>query len=217
MGAVLNAVDLTIPVRTTVALVGRSGGGKTTVVDVIAGVATLEEGTVLIDGIPLAEFDLEAYRQRLGVVPQESIFFHDTIAENLLLAAPNATREEMWEALAAAHAEEFVRSRDHGLEAVIGDQGLRLSGGQRQRLALARALLRKPDILLLDEPTSAIDRETELAIRKTLKQLHGQVTIVLVTHRLEMAEDADIVYAVSDGTVKLLETVPGSAQETKTE
>ena len=207
---VLKDVDLSIPVRTTVGLVGRSGGGKTTLLDVILGVVTPEKGEVLLDDVSLCEFDMTTYRQRIGIVPQDGTFFHGTIAENLRIVAPQATETEIWQALELAHAREFVQARDRQLEEVIGDQGLRLSGGQRQRLALARALLRKPDILLLDEPTSAMDGETEMAIRETLRRLHGQVTVVLVTHRHEMVEDADIVYTISEGLAKPLEIVSGN-------
>ena len=199
---VLKGVDLIIPVRTTVALVGRSGGGKTTLLDILAGVLVPDAGTVHVDGVPLFSIDLGTYRGRIGIVPQESSFFHDTIAVNLRFAAPDASESEIWAALADAHAQEFVRARAQGLETVIGDQGIRLSGGQRQRLSLARALLRKPEILLLDEPTSAIDHDTEVVIRDTLKRLHGQITIVLVTHRLAMAETADVIYTVADGHIE---------------
>jgi len=206
---VLDGVSFGVQPRTTVALVGRSGGGKTTLLDIMSGVLTPDDGEALINGTPLSEYDLNSYRQRIGVVPQESTFFHDTIEANLRIAKPGATETELWDVLVAAHADEFVQERPEGLAAIVGDQGLRLSGGQRQRLALARALLRNPDILLLDEPTSAMDVQTELAIRETLRRLRGQVTIVLVTHRQEMAGDADVIYTVSEGIVKPLERVPG--------
>src|SRR5207253_2837714 len=176
----LETVNLTIRARTSIALFGTSGGGKTTILDVLTGVVQPDEGAVLVDGVPLEELDLTAYRSRLGIVPQENVFFHDTVAANLRLAKPDATDAEIWDALAAADADGFVRARGEGLDTVIGDQGLRLSGGQRQRLALARALLRKPDLLLLDEPTSALDQETESVIRNTLKCLRGHTTIVVV-------------------------------------
>ena len=195
----LETVNLTIRARTSIALFGTSGGGKTTILDVLTGVVQPDEGAVLVDGVPLEELDLTAYRSRLGIVPQENVFFHDTVAANLRLAKPDATDAEIWDALAAAHADGFVRARGEGLDTVIGDQGLRLSGGQRQRLALARALLRKPDLLLLDEPTSALDQETESVIRNTLKCLRGHTTIVVVTHRMSMTQDADHVYAVEAG------------------
>ncbi len=198
---VLENINLTIRARTFMALVGTSGGGKTTILDVLTGVVQPDEGAVLVDGVPLSEIDLAAYRGRIGIVPQENVFFHDTVAANLRLAKSDATDAEIWDALAEAHADGFIRARGEGLDTIIGDQGLRLSGGQRQRLALARALLRKPDILLLDEPTSALDEETELIIRETLKRLHGTVTIVLISHRMSMAESADVVQSVAEGRV----------------
>jgi len=198
---ILKGIDLTIRARTTVALVGRSGGGKTTLLDVLAGVLAPASGVVRVDGVPLTELDLVTYRRRVGIVPQDSVFFHDTIAANLRLAAPEATEDEIWAALAAAHAEEFVRASPHGLETSMGDQGLRLSGGQRQRLALARALLRRPDILLLDEPSSALDAESESAIRSTLAALRGQVTIVVVSHRTSLVTDVDALYHLEAGRI----------------
>lgn len=198
---VLRDVNLVIPVHSTVALLGGSGNGKTTLIDVMSGVLQPREGQVLIDGVPLDDIDLASYRSRIAIVAQEPTLFHDTIAANLRFASPDATDDELWAALAAARADQFVRESPLGLETLAGDQGLRMSGGQRQRIALARALLRKPDLLLLDEPSSALDAETEAAIRETFRSLRGQMTIVLVSHRLSLAEDADITYLVADGTV----------------
>lgn len=198
---VLRNVDLTIPAFTTVALVGASGGGKTTLLDVLSGVLQPHEGQVLVDGVPLDEIELASYRSRIAVVAQEPTLFHDTIAANLRFAKLDATDEELWSALAAAHADAFVRATANGLQTMAGDQGLRMSGGQRQRIALARALLRKPDVLLLDEPSSALDAETESFIRETFKSLRGRMTIVLVSHRLSLAEDADMTYHVNEGHV----------------
>jgi ATP-binding cassette subfamily C protein len=200
-GRVLKGVDMVIPARTTVALVGGSGGGKTTLLDVLTGVLTPDSGLLLVDGVPLSDLDLTTYRRRIGMVPQESIFFHDTIATNLRIAAPDATDAELWDVLVAAHADAFVRATGQGLDLIMGDQGLRLSGGQRQRIALARALLRKPDILLLDEPSSALDVDSENAIRATLASLHGKMTIVVVSHRTALTLDAEIVYRVEEGGV----------------
>jgi ATP-binding cassette subfamily C protein len=198
---VLADVDLVIRARETVALVGRSGAGKTTLLDLVSGILAPDRGTVLVDGVPLAEIDPAAFRTRIGLVSQDPLLFHDTIAANLRIAAPAATDAEIWDALAAAHADGFVRATRQALDTVVGDHGVRLSGGQRQRLALARALLRKPDVLLLDEPSSALDAESEAAIRSTLASLRHTVTIVVVSHRTTMVTDADHVYRIDGGRV----------------
>jgi len=135
------------------------------------------------------------------VVPQDSFLFHDTIASNLRFSAPDATDEELWAALRAAHADVFVKAGAHGLDTVVGDQGLRMSGGQRQRLSLARALLRKPDILFLDEPSSALDMDTEEIILQTFRQLRGQLTIIVASHRASLAADADVAYVVTEAGI----------------
>jgi ATP-binding cassette, subfamily C, bacterial len=199
---VLRDVSFSIPARKTIALIGTSGGGKTTLLDLLSGVLHPMAGQVLVDGVPMDKIDFTSYRQRLGIVPQDSVLFHDTVAANLRFAAPHASDEDLWAALAAAHADGFVRDSPKGLDTMAGDQGLRMSGGQRQRIALARALLRRPDLLLLDEPSSALDDETELAIRETFRRLRGQITIVLVSHRLALAEDADVAYLVAGGRVE---------------
>jgi ABC-type multidrug transport system fused ATPase/permease subunit len=196
--AVLEGVDFSIEARTTVLLTGPSGAGKTTLLDVLAGIVAPERGAIMVDGVPLSSLDLESYRERIAVVPQESVFFHDTIAANLRLPAPAATDSQLWEALAAAHADGFVREAG-GLKTSMGDQGLRLSGGQRQRLSLARALLKRPDVLLLDEPSSALDAESEAAIFSTLAALRGRMTIVLVSHRETLARGADAIVRLEDG------------------
>jgi ATP-binding cassette subfamily C protein len=198
---ILSNVDLNVAAGTTVALIGPSGGGKTTLLDILAGVTQPTRGDVLIDGLPLTDFNLSSYRQRIAVVPQDSFLFHDTIASNLRFSAPDATDEELWAALRAAHADVFVKAGAHGLDTVVGDQGLRMSGGQRQRLSLARALLRKPDILFLDEPSSALDMDTEEIILQTFRQLRGQLTIIVASHRASLAADADVAYVVTEAGI----------------
>jgi ATP-binding cassette subfamily C protein len=134
-------------------------------------------------------------------VPQDPFLFHDTIRSNLLLCAPEATEPQMWEALRAAQAEAFVSRMPEGLDTVVGDRGIRLSGGERQRIALARALLRKSDILILDEATSNLDVETERAIQKALDSLQGSMTIIVIAHRTSTIERADRTIVLKDGCV----------------
>jgi ATP-binding cassette subfamily C protein len=203
---VLDRLSLTIPARQTIALIGASGGGKTTLLDVLAGVLPPDEGTMFIDGVPLEQFDLDSFRSRIAAVPQDSWLFHDTVRANLQFAKPEATEQEMWNALTAAHADGFLRDSRDGLDTVVGDQGLRMSGGQRQRICVARALLRGPEILLLDEPSSALDAETEALLRQTLRGLRGTMTVVLVSHRSSLADDADVVYQVSAGRAEPVAT-----------
>lgn len=207
---VFTGIDLHIPARKTVVLIGKSGGGKTTLLDVLLGLRRVDGGAVLLDGVPFEEFDVESFRRRLAVVQQDSSFFHDTIANNLRLAAPDATDAEIWQALEDADAATWVRATPDGLETVLGDQAARISGGQRQRLAIARALLRDPEILILDEPTSALDNDSETAICNMLMTLAGRMTILIVTHRPAMLDVADMVFSVGDGTItKYQEAVDG--------
>jgi ATP-binding cassette subfamily C protein len=161
-------------------------------------------GRILIDGEPLAGPRLHAWRQSIGYVPQETFLFHDTVRANLLWARPEATEAEVRAALRAAAAEEFVNQLPHGLDTVTGDRGVRLSGGERQRLALARAVLRQPSILVLDEATSSLDTQNERFIQQALEQLHGELTIVLIAHRLSTVRIADQIIVLKGG--RMVET-----------
>jgi ATP-binding cassette subfamily C protein len=198
---VLDNVTLRIDAGTIVALIGESGAGKTSLIDVITGMRAADAGDVLVDGVPMKELSLASLRDRLALVPQESIFFHDTIRQNLSIFAPKANDQDIWSALEQAAAAEFVRERPLGLDTVLGDDALRVSGGQRQRLALARALLRRPQLLILDEPTSALDPETESAVMQSLLRLRGRVTVLVVTHRQSFLASADRVYRLIDGRI----------------
>jgi ATP-binding cassette subfamily C protein len=181
--------------------VGPSGAGKTTVTDVVLGLLRPEHGRVLIDGVLLTDHDLAGWRSRVAVVPQDPYLFTETIAANLRWAAPQASDEDLWDALRDAAVDTFVAALPDGLETLVGDRGIRLSGGERQRIALARALLRRPTLIVLDEPTSALDTETEQVVRATLARLHGRHTVLIVAHRLSTARDADKIVVLDGGRV----------------
>ncbi|KPL12121.1 ABC transporter ATP-binding protein [candidate division BRC1 bacterium SM23_51] len=196
---VIREINLTIRAGETTAIVGPSGVGKTTVADLVMGLIAPDEGRVAVDGIPLGPERMKPWRNQIGYVAQETFLFHDTIRANLTWACPEAREDDIRHALRLAAAEEFVLKLSEGLDAIAGDRGVRLSGGERQRLALARALLRKPSLLILDEATSNLDSENEQRILGAIEGLHGQVTILLITHRLATVRRADIIYVLEDG------------------
>ena len=197
---VLRGLTLEIGARRTTALVGTSGAGKTTVADLLMGLATPTGGRILLDETPLSEEVLRTWRGEIGYVAQDTVLFHDTVRANLLWARPDATPEEVDDALRAAAAD-FVAALPQGLDTIIGDRGVRLSGGERQRLALARALLRRPALLILDEATSALDPESERRILDAVEGLHGRTTILLITHRLATVRTADVIHVLDAGVV----------------
>lgn len=184
------------------AFTGASGAGKTTVVDLLLGLLTPVAGVIRVDGRPLTADWLPAWRSTVAYVPQEPLLFHDTILANLRWANPAATMPDIWEALTAAAADDFVRRLSAGVDTVVGDRGVRVSGGERQRLALARALLRKPVLLVLDEATNAIDAESEARILRAIVALRGTVTTVLVSHRPAPLACADTVYSIGDAEMR---------------
>jgi ATP-binding cassette subfamily C protein len=198
---VISELDLSIPARLTTAIVGPSGAGKSTVADLILGLVTPASGRILIDGAPLTPGCLRGWREHIGYVAQETFLFHDTVRANLLWACPGASDEQIWEALRLAAADTFVSALPGGIETVVGDRGVRLSGGERQRIALARALLRKPSLLILDEATSALDSENENRIKRAIEELHGSITILIITHRLFSIARADKIYLIEQGRV----------------
>jgi ATP-binding cassette, subfamily C, bacterial len=198
---VLSGVTLDIPARTTTALVGPSGAGKTTIADLAVGLLVPTSGRVLVDGAPLTGDLIARWRDAVAMVPQEVFLFHDTIRANLLWARPSASAGDLWQALALASADTFVSRLRDGLDTVVGDRGERLSGGERQRIALARALLREPALLVLDEATSSLDAGNETAVLDALARLHGRTTILLIAHQRSALRDADQVITVADGRV----------------
>jgi ATP-binding cassette subfamily C protein len=197
----LNDVTFTFPCNQTTAIVGRSGAGKTTLVDVILGVLSVESGEIWVDDLCLAPEMMESWRTHIAYVPQEPFFFNGTLRENLIWSNLSVTDEEIWRVLTLVSADAFVLACPDGLETPIGNRGLKLSGGQRQRLALARALLRSPRLLILDEATSALDDHHESIIYQMLEKLHGMLTIILIAHRLGTISSADQVLVLDQGCV----------------
>ena len=197
----LSAIDLTLPARATIALVGPSGGGKSTLADLIAGLLAPDEGRIVVDDLTLAGASRRAWRQRVAYVPQETFLLHDTVRANLQWAAPEADDEALRHALRLAAAEGFVERLPEGIDTVVGERGVRLSGGERQRIALARALLQRPDLLILDEATSALDNENERTIQTALDSLHGNLTMVIIAHRLSTVRHADRIVVLEAGRI----------------
>jgi ATP-binding cassette, subfamily C, bacterial len=209
---VLAGVSLTIGAGRFTVLYGPSGAGKTTIADLILGLYRPDGGRIYVDGIPLERLDLLAWRRGVGYVPQESFLFHDTIYRNVTLGDDSVSRDEVERALRAAGAEEFVRERAAGLDTVIGEAGTKLSGGQRQRLSIARALLHRPRLLILDECTANLDPETEREILRTLRDLGEEVTILVISHQPAVREAADVVYCLERGVVREVQDVTTPAR-----
>jgi len=197
----LEDINLFIPAGTITALIGKSGSGKSTLIDLIMGLIRPESGCVEYDGEPLTDEQRRQLRSVIGYVPQEPTLLHASIRENLLLMNERASDEELWEALTLSASDEFVRQLPEGLDTIVGDRGVRLSGGERQRLVLARAILRKPAILILDEATSALDASNEAIILETISRLKGKMTIIVIAHRLSTIRHSDQVLIMEQGKI----------------
>lgn len=197
----LKKINVQIPANQMTAIVGRSGAGKSTLIDLLMGLNRPQEGDILIDGVPLNDENLLGLRKSISYVPQDPFVFNSSIRDNLTIVKPDATDEELWEALEFAAAGEFVGKLPQKLETLIGDRGIKLSGGERQRLVLARAILKQPSILILDEATSALDTENESTIQEALEGIRGKMTLIVIAHRLSTIRNADQVIVLEDGQV----------------
>lgn len=198
---VLTDINVSIYKGKMVALVGESGVGKSTFIDIIMGFHQPATGQVLFDDIPLPDFDISSYRQRIGYVPQDSILFNTTIKDNLLWTHESATGTEIMQACRQANAEEFIKQLPEGYDTIVGDRGVRLSGGQVQRLALARAILRKPELLILDEATSSLDTYSERLIQQAIESIAKETTVIVIAHRLSTIVNADYIYTLKNGRI----------------
>ena len=160
-----------------------------------------DDGTITIDNKPLGEYDLMSWRRRIGYVAQDVVVFNDTLASNVTFACPEATEEDIREALEIARLSELIEELPDGLQTMIGENGTRLSGGQRQRLALARAIIGKPELLLLDEATSALDNESERLVQQAIEAIATEFTLVVIAHRLTTVRHADVIHVMEEGRV----------------
>jgi len=198
---ILRHINLTIEKGKTVALVGQSGGGKSTMVDLIPRYYDVQEGEVLIDGVNVKDLGLHDLRSLIGNVNQEAILFNDSFRGNISFGVDNATQEEIEAAARIANAHEFIMQSEHGYDTNIGDRGSRLSGGQRQRVSIARAILKNPPILILDEATSALDTESERLVQEALERLMKTRTTVAIAHRLSTIKNADEICVIHEGQI----------------
>ncbi len=197
---IFDKANLTIPVGASVGIVGTSGAGKSTVVDILLGLLEVKSGTILADGKDVKEH-YRAWLKNVGYIPQMIFMLDDTIRKNVAFGVPEDKIDEkrLWEVLKEAQLDEFVKTLPEGLETGIGERGIRLSGGQRQRIGIARALYNNPEVLILDEATSALDNDTEAAIMESINRLHGKKTLIIIAHRLQTIEKCDMVYRVENG------------------
>ena len=199
---IFDHANVTFPVGKSIGIVGSSGGGKTTLIDIMLGLLKPEGGQILADGVNV-QTNYGGWLRNIGYIPQTIYMLDTTIRKNVAFGVPDEEidDEKVWRALKEAQLDEHVRSLPEGLDTRIGQHGIRFSGGQRQRIGIARALFEDPEVLVLDEATSALDNETEAAIMESVNRLHGKKTLIIIAHRLETIEKCDMVYRVQDRSV----------------
>ncbi|MES2618420.1 MAG: ABC transporter ATP-binding protein [Bacteroidota bacterium] len=198
---VLHNISFSVPKNKKVALVGASGSGKSTIADLLPRFYDVNNGSICIDGKDIRDLSVNSLRSLMGIVSQEAILFNDTIANNIIFGLENITQAQLEQAAKLANAHEFISQSENGYETIIGERGSKLSGGQRQRLAIARALLRNPPILILDEATSALDNESEKLVQQALDNLRQDRTTLVIAHRLTTIQDADEILVLDKGNI----------------
>lgn len=198
---VLKNINLVVPKGKTVALVGSSGAGKSTLADLIPRFIDATEGEVLIDGVNIKEYSLASIRHQMGIVTQEAILFNDSIAENIALGVDNASTQEIIQAATIANAHRFIEQKEEGYETNVGERGTKLSGGERQRMTIARAVLKNPPILILDEATSSLDTESERLVQDAINNLMSHRTSIVIAHRLSTIRHADEIIVLQKGEI----------------
>ena len=198
---VLKGIDLDIKPGQKIALVGQSGSGKSTIASLLMRLYPWQKGKITLDGVDIREMELSAYRSVYAIVPQEVLLFGGTIRENILYGYPDATEEDLINAARTSNSLDFIQSFPDGFETIVGERGIKLSGGQRQRIAIARAVLRNPDILILDEATSSLDAESEKVVQEALERLLEGRTAIIIAHRLATIRNVDCIYVLEEGKI----------------
>lgn len=198
----LKAISFTLKKGQVMALVGGSGAGKSSIADLLIGLYQPTQGVIWVDGVPLSDYRLDSWRQRLGVVSQDTFIFNASVLDNIRYGCPEASVDAVIQVAIAAQADGFIQALPNGYDTIVGERGYRLSGGQRQRLALARAILKVPDILILDEATSALDSQSEHLIQQALNQFQQNCTVLVIAHRLSTIVDADQIVVLEQGSIQ---------------
>lgn len=198
---ILESIDMNIPSKKLTAIIGASGVGKTSLVDMLVGLNDIEAGAIYFDDVPMSNINIENLRSRVGYVGQEAILFNDTILNNITMNDATISDRDILDALKKSHSYDFVMKLEHGLKSNVGERGAKLSGGQKQKLCIARAIVRKPDILIFDEVTSSLDPKSDEDISILAKELSENITVIAITHRDKMESFADHVYEIKNGNI----------------